>query len=520
MRINQPVTQREHDYPSDEMLVSITDLKGFITHCNNAFIKVSGYDDAELMGQNHNLVRHPDMPPEAFKDLWQTIGRGRPWTGLVKNRRKNGDHYWVVANVTPIMEGRKPVAYMSVRTKPTREQITGAQALYDQMNKERASGRSSFRIVGGQVRHHGLKDWLGIWQRLTIAHQLFLSLGFMAATGTLPLLLDWGGKWQQLLAVGGALTVGGLVVAGWFGRGVARAIAAADSFSRDMASCNLASSVKNNYPEPMRSLIRNLQQVQVNLHAVIGDVRREVEGFSQAAKEIASGSMDLSARTEGQASSLEQTAASMEELSGTVTQTADTATVVAGQSARSSEAALRGQQAIQGVGESMAAIESSSRKVSEIIAVIEGIAFQTNILALNAAVEAARAGEQGRGFAVVASEVRALAQRSAGAAKEIRALISGSVQEVERGASQMASALSTINTVAQEVSKVAGLVAEIRSATQEQSQGITQVNEAVSHLDSVTQQNAALVEESAAAAESLSQGTDRLQRAVAVFRLG
>ena len=141
MRINLPVTQQEYAYPSDVMLVSSTDTKGFITHCNRAFVDVSGYTYEELIGQNHNLIRHPDMPPEAYKDMWQTIGRGRPWTGYVKNRRKNGDHYWVEANVTPIMEGGKPVGYLSVRKVPSREQVRAAEGLYAKIAAERESGR-------------------------------------------------------------------------------------------------------------------------------------------------------------------------------------------------------------------------------------------------------------------------------------------------------------------------------------------------------------------------------------------
>ena len=143
MRINLPVTQQNFDYSGDELLVSSTNTKGEITHCNPAFVRVSGYSYDELIGQPHNLIRHPDMPAEAYKDMWRTIGRGEPWTGLVKNRRKNGDHYWVRANVTPIMEGGKPRAYMSVRTKPSAAEISAAEALYAQMRSEAASGASS-----------------------------------------------------------------------------------------------------------------------------------------------------------------------------------------------------------------------------------------------------------------------------------------------------------------------------------------------------------------------------------------
>ena len=230
--------------------------------------------------------------------------------------------------------------------------------------------------------------------------------------------------------------------------------------------------------------------------------------------------MDLSARTESQASSLEETAAAMEQLASTVLQTSETAAKVSHESAQSSDIATRGGQAVQEVGAAMQQMKLSSTKISEIVGVIEGIAFQTNLLALNAAVEAARAGEQGRGFAVVAGEVRALAQRSASSAKEISGLIGVTVNQIASGAQQMDHAGTTIEGVVHAVERVSTLVQQISSATKEQSQGIAQVNEAVTQLDTVTQQNAALVEESAAAAQGLKESAVSLGRSVDVFRLG
>ena len=160
MRVNLPVTNNEYDFPADELLMSTTDTKGVLTHCNAAFARVSGFTMEELMGQPHNMIRHPDMPPEAYKDMWSTIGRGRSWTGFVKNRRKNGDFYWTQAHVTPIMRQGKPVGYMSVRTKPTREQVQAAEALYARVKQERGSGRQTIRIHAGGVRSTSLWDHL------------------------------------------------------------------------------------------------------------------------------------------------------------------------------------------------------------------------------------------------------------------------------------------------------------------------------------------------------------------------
>lgn len=279
MKLNLPVTQREYDYPAHEMLVSTTDTRGYITHCNKAFVDVSGYEHDQLIGQNHNLIRHPDMPPEGFKDLWQTIGRGKPWTGLVKNRRKNGDHYWVVANVTPIMQGGKPVAYLSVRTKPTRAQIQAAEALYAQVNHERETGRPTATLVAGHVRRLGWRGWLDGYKHLNSTQRLGSGLLLMTLLGLAPGLLGLSGMAEtgaQFLAL--SLGAGGILL--WFKAHLVQAIEHANEFASDMASCNLTTQIDNHYPEPMYSLVRNLAQVQVNLRAVIGDVRSEVDGFS------------------------------------------------------------------------------------------------------------------------------------------------------------------------------------------------------------------------------------------------
>ena len=518
MRMNLPVTQRELDYPAEHMLVSITDTKGFITHCNRAFVAVSGYESGELIGQNHNLIRHPDMPALGFKDMWSTIGRGKPWTGLVKNRAKSGDHYWVIANVTPIMAGNKPKAYLSVRTKPTRAQIEAADGLYKAINAASDASRLPVYLKEGVIYQKGIRGIPARFTRLSMTSRLAMALACMTAFATVPDLLDLQGT-TAMAARLGALALGAIGVMAWFHQRFAMAFLQAQRFANDLASCNLTTSAGTGFPAPMDALVRSLRQIQINLQAVVGDVRVEIDNFAHAAREIADGGIDLSARTESQASSLEETAASMEELSSTVRHTADTAQQVAAQSALSNDVALRGGSAVHRVGQVMTAIDASSVQMREIIGVIEGIAFQTNILALNAAVEAARAGEQGRGFAVVAAEVRALAQRSAVAAKEIRELIARSAEQISEGTEQMRTAGNTIDEVVESVHQVGALIAQITNATKEQATGIAQVNEAVNQLDNVTQQNAALVEQSAVAAEDLNTSGVMLTRAANVFQL-
>jgi methyl-accepting chemotaxis protein len=267
------------------------------------------------------------------------------------------------------------------------------------------------------------------------------------------------------------------------------------------------------------ALLRALDAMRERLRTLVGDIRASADSIQTASSEVANGNADLSQRTEQTASSLQQTASSMEQLTGTVRQTADSASTANQLASSAAAVAERGGNVVSQVVGTMQEISNSSRKIADIIGVIDGIAFQTNILALNAAVEAARAGEQGRGFAVVASEVRSLAQRSAEAAKEIKTLIGASVERVETGSRLVADAGSTMSEIVASVQRVTDIIGEITAAASEQSQGIGQVNTAVTQLDQMTQQNAALVEQSAAAAESLKQEAHRMSGVVATFKV-
>jgi methyl-accepting chemotaxis protein len=277
--------------------------------------------------------------------------------------------------------------------------------------------------------------------------------------------------------------------------------------------------VVDSTPDNQENLLSAMRDMKQHLTGIVQGIKRSAESIATGAREIAAGNNDLSQRTEEQAASLEETASSMEQLAGTVRHNAENARQAASLAESASGVAQRGGAVVNRVTETMQDISESSSKVTEIISVIEGIAFQTDILAINAAVEAARAGEQGRGFAVVAAEVRSLAQRSASAAKEIKALIDESVSRVDAGSQLVAEAGSTIDEIVNAVMRVTGIVKEIAAASEEQSTGIEQVNRAVSQMDEVTQQNAALVEQASAAAQSMNQQAQSLREAIAVFRV-
>ncbi|GAB1394060.1 hypothetical protein MASR1M60_22240 [Rhodocyclaceae bacterium] len=896
MRINQPVTDNEVKLTDSHLIVSKTDLKGRITYINQDFLDISGFTATELIGEPHNVVRHPDMPVEAFDDFWKTLKEGRPWTGYVKNRCKNGNYYWVLANATPIWENGQVTGYMSVRRKATQEMIDAHERVYRQFREKKqgnqrieyghvVSGKSLFKdmslmgrlalnfaIVGplmlilaamllfalsrtnsdvrtmyeertvpveiigrigklmadnraqialaiqhdpvnpfAQLHDHpvslhldavekNIVEITGLWagyekQALTSEHRaladaylaarkVYVQEGLKVALekiraeeyteATLVLLQKvnpsytaasakadeifnylkqtsqsdyraaddrFQQSWMMAIALFILVGVIGAIVSVRFVNAVRRPIDSAIDTFRNIAQGNYSNVIDITGDNELGKLNQSLQSMQtrmgfevsetkrtademtrvkialdnvstgvmitdagrnviyanhsvkrilkgaesdikkqlpnfdadnlvgvnidsfhknpahqakllaeftsthtadlmigtramrvsaspvINEHGnrlgavaewldrtdevaiekevqgivfaavqgdftkrlslegkkdffeglaiglnqlldttsaglaavaevlnalargdltesmdgdyqgtfgqlkddtnttverlkeVVGRIKEATEAINTAAQEIAAGNQDLSSRTEEQASSLEETASSMEELNATVRQNAESARQANELAVSSNEIASRGGQMVKQVVQTMSGIQSSSQKIADIVGVIDSIAFQTNILALNAAVEAARAGEQGRGFAVVASEVRNLAQRSATAAKEIKLLISESVDKVESGAQLVHEAGNTMDEVVSSFQQVTRLVVDISNASREQSSGIEQVTQAVSQMDEVTQQNAALVEEAAAAAESLEEQARGLVQAVGMFKL-
>jgi aerotaxis receptor len=521
MRTNLPITQREYAFPAGQALVSTTDLQGRILYCNPAFIEVSGYIREELLGQPHNMIRHPDMPEEAFRDMWQTIESGQPWSGLVKNRRKNGDHYWVMANVTPLLDGDRPVGYMSVRTLPDRQQVSEAETLYARMREAASRGGGGPRLQAGRLAPQGVLarglDRLqgdGHWRT-----QALCLLGVAGGWGGAQLMSLWPGQLAAtaaaaLLAAGVSVGVAALIR-----RQNQEPLKALLRFANRLAAGDLTGQLPTGQPGLSGRLARALNQLSVNLMAIVGDTRAGVERLRHTSHDLASGNRNLAERTESQASSLEQTSASMAEITETVRHSADTARDVADVARQAADVTARSTEAVKEVTVTVEAIADASRRIREITQVIDGIALQTNLLALNAAVEAARAGEQGRGFGVVAGEVRQLAQRTSVAAREIKDLIEDAGLKVEAGSEQTRRACGTMEEAQAAVQRMSELVAGISAGASEQLNGISQINEAVSHMDQLTQKNAALVDELSSASETVTGQAQAVTEAVAVFRL-
>ncbi|MGE0312304.1 MAG: methyl-accepting chemotaxis protein [Lautropia sp.] len=460
MRVNLPVTKQEYQLRDDEPLVSVTDTKGRIKHCNPAFLAASGFEEGELIGKAHNVIRHPDMPEEAFRDMWETIENGQPWTAIVKNRRKNGDFYWVRANVTPLKAEGRIIGFLSVRIKPTRAQVDEAERRYAAMREEKAQGRIRTHMRAAELILPGV--WPALQRRLR--PDLGMKLGGIAVLACLAmvlldeLLVQVGGSWPLVGGAGARASVAVLMAlgvgaaAGWVCRRIAVApVDEALAFANGLAACDLTVAAAPARTGVAGRLQRGMEQQRANLGAVVGDARRQLHAIGVGVGEIAKGNIDLAARTETQAANLEQTSASMEQLTATVGSNASTAKQAAELAQEAARITSETGEQMGLLTETMEAIQASSSKISAIIEVIDGISFQTNILALNAAVEAARAGEHGRGFAVVAEEVRTLSQNTARAAREVAALIGSAASGISKGHAVVA---QTRRTVADAVGSV------------------------------------------------------------------
>ncbi|WP_312186845.1 methyl-accepting chemotaxis protein [Leclercia sp.] len=509
MRRNNHVTQNEYLLNEGSTLMSTTDTLSHITYANSAFIDASGYKEEHLIGEPHNVIRHPDMPPEAFGDMWFTLQQGESWTGLVKNRRHNGDHYWVRANVTPVYQNDTLTGYISVRNIPERREVDASEALYQRV---RNNELKSHRFYKGVLVRRGIFSFLSIFKRLSTAKRVNYSLGITALVAlALPLLLP-----DEIMQSGG-LAVLFILLSIFLNAQICRPVKTIIKQMQRVVSGRKTDYYHFDRVDEIGLMMRLVNQSGLNLNSLVDDVGTQISGIRAISQQVAKEGDALQARSEETSGDLQQTAAAVEEIASAVQQTAQTAEDAIRMADQTSASAYSGEAVMKQTIGVMQSVSRDNGQIVDIIAVIDRIAFQTNILALNAAVEAARAGEAGRGFAVVAAEVRNLAQHSASAAKEIASLIEKNVASVNAGVNMVEQTETQLTTMIGNVLNMSALIKEIGHATQEQTQALTLINESISRIGVMTHNNTGMVEHVTQAANHLTQRTTRLQQAIAVF---
>ncbi|MCU6323794.1 methyl-accepting chemotaxis protein [Enterobacter quasiroggenkampii] len=499
------VTQNEYPLDDDTTLMSTTDIHSYITHANDTFVQVSGYQLDELTGQPHNMVRHPDMPKAAFADMWYTLQQGEPWSGIVKNRRKNGDHYWVRANAVPMVRRGQVTGYMSIRTRATAEEIAAVEPLYRALNDGRCKKRIHKGLVVG-------KGWLGKLPAMPLRWRVRSVMAVLFAVLAATLAATSAG-WTPLAAAAVVMLLGTLL----FEQQIVRPIENVARQALKVATGERNSVQHLNRSDELGLTLRAVGQLGLMCRWLINDVSSQVVSVRDGSDRLAQGNEDLNDRTRQTVANVQQTVATMNQMATSVQSNSETAAEVDKLSVAASSAATKGGNAMQTVVKTMDDIADSTQRIGSITSLINDIAFQTNILALNAAVEAARAGEQGKGFAVVAGEVRHLASRSASAANDIRKLIDASASKVQSGSEQVHAAGRTMDDIVVQVKNVTQLIAQISHATSEQATGLSELTRAVAELDSITQKNADLVEESAHISAMVKHRAGRLKDAVTVL---
>lgn len=561
MRTNLPVTDVEYPIQDDTLIVSKTDTKGRLTYFNDQFVAAAGFTEAELIGQPHNIIRHPDMPTEAFADLWATLKAGKPWAGAVKNRRKNGDFYWVLASATPIWEAGQISGYMSIRSKIPDSQRAEAEHVYALLREKKAG---NYTVCGGIIRRRSLTDRFSFFTRTLRARLITLisaQMAFTTATGCVGILAYDGSEGALIIGAQIVTLVGGLVVGGLLGYQAIGAISRPlgrliDAMSR-IAQGEFNSRIVIERDDEIGTALRNIQAMQNKLgfdreetkdiagkvaqrrkgdmqqlaHDFEGAVGKIIETVSQASSELEASAAMLSTNAK-RSSELTTTVAGASETASTNVQSVASATEQMAasvneigrqvqDSARIAQAAvLQAQQTNEQIGQ----LSKAAARIGDVVELITKIAGQTNLLALNATIEAARAGEAGRGFAVVASEVKALAAQTAAATKEISQQITGIQAATKESVSSIKEIGQIIESMSEIALRIAGAVEEqgnvthdIACSIQQAAQGTIEVSANIADVQRGADETGTASTLVLSAAQSMSNESNRLKVEVNSF---
>ncbi len=530
MKKNEPITGQERTYGEDRIIISTTDLKGIITYANEDFIDISGFSREELIGKNHNIVRHPDMPPVAFKDLWDTIQGGKPWRGIVKNRCKNGDHYWVDAYVTPVYEGDSLVGYQSVRTCPGRMGVSGAEELYKKFRNNQ---------ITKLPKRYSMYD-ISIKVRLFSALLLLALLTVIVGVASLSspnssLILTLCAISLLIMLSTGYLIVHTLVTP----------LNRIRSLLHGLAGGKLHQRIETPHNDDMGQVLQAVKLLQARLNTIFGHFTEAAMSLAASAEQLSANGSNALQDMERQQDETAQVATAMNEMVATVQNIAQNTGEAANAAQISDEKTRTGKELVvetrstihnlAGEVERSAQVidqlKGDSEGISNIMDVISGIAGQTNLLALNAAIEAARAGEQGRGFAVVADEVRTLAQRTQESTTEIRDMIehlqsgiSDAVDVMARGREQAGTAVSqadetrlALDSISEAVGTIRQMNIQIATAAEEQNTVAEEMNRNVVSINDLSEHSTTASRGVAAAGSELAKMAIKLQELVSQF---